>query len=284
MPKLGPSFSESSFAFAFTENLLHGGLLTGSAAPRFLSTYAEGMGEHWDAHIPTHPVAFFFQFKIPDVLQRGRMLKNFVPLRSPFYRMNLRSENGYAQHHGLRRLEHDGENVYYVCPRFHEGDDFNALYGLKIVPQRSAWFRPSQATPPDYLGPHGIVYDIAGHDWEIRSPKRIPRQDPIDYPSFVFAWNRAVDSATPRRSESFIASLSESVETAIRASEEGRAAVEALGQETLAGDVAAIFDYQVERELPPPPRFRMPEMGMLAKTVTRARGILGLEILIGGKD
>lgn len=164
MPRLGTSFSESSFAFAFTENLINGGLLAGSAAPRFLSTYAEGKGEHWDVHLPSHPVAFFFQFKIPNVLQRGRMLQNFVPLRSPFYRMNLRSENGYAQHHGLLQLEYEGENVYYVCPRFHEGDDFNALFALREVPQRSAWFRPTQVTPPDYLGPHGVAYDVFGRN------------------------------------------------------------------------------------------------------------------------
>ena len=57
-----------------------------------------------------------------------------------------------------------------------------------------------------------------------------------------------------------------------------------MGQEPLAEGIVATLDYQVEHELSPPPRFRVPEMGLLAQTVTQARGFLGLEILIGGKD
>ena len=112
---------------------------------------------------------------------------------------------------------------------------------------------------------------------------------------------RAAESAKPRRPDTFITALSDAVESAIRAAAEGRAAVEAairaadearasaakeLEQKEIApGDVRIDHVYHVARsDLPPPPRFNPPKMGLLAQTFIRARGILGLEILIGGKD
>ena len=285
MPKIGTSFSESSFAFAFTENLINGGHLAGSAPPQFLSTYAEGRGDHWDIHLPACPVAFFFQFKIPHVLQRGGALANLTRLRRPFYRMNLRSENGYAQHHGLLRLQADGGNIYYVCPRFHEGPDFHTLFARKEVPQHSVWFRPSQITPPDYMGRHGVVYDTVGQDWEVRSSDPRPGDGSIDYQSFGSAWARAVDAARPQRPAEFMGRVIRSLEVAIEAAAEGQVKVEQAAidaPDTLKLDRAHEFEIPSE-----PPRLLglpTPSMDLLAQAVSRARSMLGLEVLVGGKS
>lgn len=289
MPKAGTYFSESGFAFAFTENLLNSGLLSGSAAPRFLSTYAEGKGQHWDAHIPARPVAFYFQFKIPDVLQRGRTLTTGARLKLPFYRMNLRSENGYAQHHGLLDMEARGENVYYVAPRFHDSAMLDSLFSKREIPSHSAWFRPSNVTPPDYIKSHGAVYDDRGHLWEIRSRSRSLHYGPLGPDNFLIKWRESVENASRISPVTFLDHLIANIDAAVNAARRGQLTVEEENQklretnepseEHVRLSVEAIDEAWTSRLTP------IEHKGNpLIEAVLKARAQLGLEILIGGNN
>lgn len=183
--------------------------------PRFLSTYSEGKGQHWDVQIPARPVAFFFQFKVPQVLQRGSKLSNNTHLALPFYRMNLRAENGYRQHHGLLDLESHGANIYYVTPRFHKGDDFNVLFKRREIPNHSAWYRASLVTPPDFLKKHGVAYDSRGVPWEVRSSFPRYSNQPADIFDFINNWREAVRSAPKVSVEEFALGINRAIDRAV---------------------------------------------------------------------
>jgi hypothetical protein len=281
MARLTTEFSESSYAFSFTENLINGGILSARASPQFLSTRAEGGGSHWDVHIPALPVAFFFQFKIPSLMQRGSRLQNGAWLRRPFYRMNLRSEHAYAQHHGLLNLEQSGANIYYVSPRFHTGANFNQFFLDRNIPEHSAWFRPTRATPPDYRSQHGIAYDFEGKVWEMRSPRPAFHDENCNHERFLKDWSEAVARAPQRSRQQFIEALVGKIDLAITAVSERimKAEKESLIEERKTSKV--LFDKIVtsQSELSFP---SSRNVDPLLNAVSRARAQLGLEILIGG--
>jgi len=210
-----PQFSESSFAFGFVENLLRAGLVKTSAPPVFLSTAVEGKsGGHFDVRIPSAPIAFLMQFKIPAVMKRNSGLATGLALARPYYRMELRAARGYAQHLGLCAWEQQGENVYYVSPRFHSEDDFHRHYRDQKIPTQSAFFRPSAIRLPDHISDHSVVYDRAGVNWETRSSPRTG-EGPIDWLLFHETVANAISNAPEISRERFLYSVAEQLAAAV---------------------------------------------------------------------
>ena len=285
MSRLGTDFSESTFAFAFTGTLLRDPRFAAIGAPRFLSTYAEGKGQHFDVELPAHPVAFFFQFKIPEVMQRGRGLKAGGKLEAPFYRMNLRREKRYTQHRGLLAFEAQGKNIYYACPRFHTGPELDRLFSRGEIHEYSAWFRPSGITPADYTSPHGVVYDVAGRAAEIRSNDPRGHDGPFGFEAFAKAWTEAVKRAPKQKSAGFFTNLIGSLQRAqdialgeLRRLQAGLTEMRSRSdKDGLELDVRADGASSIQ-DLPPV------RQGPAMTALNLARSLFGLEILVGGHD
>jgi hypothetical protein len=120
-------FTEFSFGYALTDNLIHAGLPSTSAAPVFPSLIAEGSaGGGYDVKIPARPVPLFLQFKIPQVVRRRSV--NMPPgFAKPYLRMHLRTKRP-NQHRLLLRLEAKGNLVAYATPGFWTTKDLDTHF------------------------------------------------------------------------------------------------------------------------------------------------------------
>ncbi|MCA9468576.1 MAG: hypothetical protein KC643_24485 [Nitrospira sp.] len=167
-------FSEFSYAYAVTDNLINGGLLPGiKGAPIFPSLYAEGKkGGGYDVEIPKRGAPLFLQYKIPQIVTRTS--KNtpagFDP---PYYRIHLRQGNHSSQHLNLYMHERSGRLVYYAAPNFHTTLDLNSGFDKKMVPKESIFVRPSLIGLLDDA-PHHVAYHPGSSiGWVFSEPHQI---------------------------------------------------------------------------------------------------------------
>lgn len=140
-----PDFSEFSYGYAVTEEIVSQARATLVGAPQFPSLYQEGQsGGGYDVSIPTAGKPVFLQFKLSDYLWRenAKEHKNGV-LNVPYYRMHLRPLKHSEQHNLLLDLEAKGESVFYIAPEFHLPTELNDVYLRRDVVRNSAAFAPS---------------------------------------------------------------------------------------------------------------------------------------------
>ncbi len=149
-----PQFSEFSFGYALTDNLIHGGLPKKlKAAPTFPSLYKEGKpGGGYDVKVPLISAPLFLQFKIPQILTR-KSNKTPPGFGMPYYRMHVRPGGQSLQHQNLLNHERRHRLVYYVTPRFH-----NKVFLRRRMIEKSAFIRPSQIGSLDDRD-HFVAYD-----------------------------------------------------------------------------------------------------------------------------
>lgn len=152
-------FSEFSYGFLLTDELIHwpGTHLTG--APIFPSLQAEGqVGGGYDVKLPGVPL--FLQFKLSHRMERrdATETKDYHLYLPPFYRMFLRPRSRSNQHQLLLDLEAFGNDVYYVAPAFFETTELNNAYIDHVVVQRSVFFRPSAIGPINNDARHWITF------------------------------------------------------------------------------------------------------------------------------
>lgn len=141
--------TEFSYGYAVTEELLklHKGSVTG--APIFPTLYAEGkVGGGYDVKLPLLGFPIFLQFKLSEFLNSINA-KEYVSktLKTPYYRMHIRSKRYSMQHDLLINLEKSGEYVRYIAPEFYKLEDFNNYYIGSAVITNSALFSPVQIGP-----------------------------------------------------------------------------------------------------------------------------------------
>lgn len=135
-------FTEFSYGYALTDNIIHAGLPSTSAAPVFPSLIAEGSaGGGYDVQIPAAPVPVFLQFKIPQVVRR-KSAKMPAGFSKPYLRMHLRTKRP-NQHRLLLNLEVNGSLVAYATPDFWTTNDLDSHYVNQRVHLRSRYFLPS---------------------------------------------------------------------------------------------------------------------------------------------
>lgn len=138
--------TEFSYGYAVTEEILKlsKGRVTG--APFFPTLYAEGnVGGGYDVKLPLLGSPIFLQFKLSEFLNSSNA-KEYVSktLKTPYYRMHIRSRRYSLQHDLLINLEKSGEHVRYIAPEFYTIDDFNRYYIGSAVVKNSALFSPVQ--------------------------------------------------------------------------------------------------------------------------------------------
>lgn len=137
-----PEFSEFTFGYALTDNLINRVLSGVRGVPLFPSLKEEGKsGVGYDIKIPRYSRPLFLQFKLPQVIRRHRKKwdHNLKPL---YYRIHLMRRSDSSQHSSLLRLARRGRDVYYAGPEFHTRRDLNLHYSQGNVPLRSAFFQP----------------------------------------------------------------------------------------------------------------------------------------------
>lgn len=201
-------FSEFSYGYALTDNIVHGGFPATGGAPVFPSLFAEGSaGGGYDVKIPLHPVPIFLQFKIPQVVGR-RSFKMPAGFTKPYLRMPLRTREP-NQHKLLLDLESGGNIVAYATPNFWETSQLDVHYGAQRVPHRTSYFTPSSIGPFDE-GSHHVAY-CPGHvdAWVRSEPRKLEGR--VDAESFGVRIGRAVNIAQRREPLNFLNALLEKI-------------------------------------------------------------------------
>ena len=156
-----PDFSEFSYGYAVTEELVSAHKAKVIAAPLFPSLYDEGKaGGGYDVKIPLAGKPVFLQFKLSDQLERSNSKEYKSGLLGlPYYRMHIRPTKHSDQHNLLLDLEVSGETVFYIAPEFHLPAELNSFYLSGSVVANSAAFSPLAigAMPDD--DEHYLVFE-----------------------------------------------------------------------------------------------------------------------------
>lgn len=153
-------FSEFSYGYALTENLITWTGMQLTAAPVFPSLIAEGQtGGGYDLNLKSSGIALFLQFKLSKCIRSRRATEyQKGQMTVPFYRMALRPRTS-RQHELLLDLEKVAAWVYYVAPAFDTLADLNDAYLSREVLLRSIMVAPSAiGRLPDNKS-HHVAYE-----------------------------------------------------------------------------------------------------------------------------
>lgn len=155
-------YTEFSFGYAFTENLIRSTSSGAGTAPVFPNLRQEARAGY-DVHINLPGFPLYLQYKLPDLMVRytaKEILRYDLPgLHLPFFRMYLMQRNQSDQHETLIELEESFPgSVYYVAPCMMDIDHFNDMYISANVHQCSVFFSPNEIghLPDDRQ--HSIAY------------------------------------------------------------------------------------------------------------------------------
>lgn len=171
-------YTEFSFGYAFTENLIRS-LATGpSTAPIFPNLVQEGQAGY-DVKIDRPGLPLFFQFKLPALMVRNTAKEiaqhELSGLSVPFFRMSLMRRDLSDQHRLLIQWESKfPDAVYYATPCIENIQLFNLSYSSAKVHQDSFLFSPADIglLPDDKT--HVVAYqDGMGYGWFCSEPKEI---------------------------------------------------------------------------------------------------------------
>ena len=194
-------FSEFSYGYAMTDNILHSGLPHSSLAPIFPSLFAEGRpGGGYDVMIPLRPVPIFLQFKIPQVVRRW---SNQTPpgFDVPYLRMHLRTWRP-DQLRLLLDLENTGKLVYYATPDFWTKRKLDEHFTNGRVHERSWYIRPTRIGILDDQQ-HYVAYRLGNNvGWRHSKLERL--EGHFDAENFARELNGAVQKAKPQEPLSFL--------------------------------------------------------------------------------
>lgn len=173
-----PDFSEFTYGYAVTEELVHysGAVVVG--APTFPSLYQEGKSGGFDVNVPFVGVPVFLQFKLCDRLHRTSARESREGILSvPYLRMHIRPAKHSEQHQLLLDLESSGETVFYVAPEFHKPAELNHHYLSKTVVPNSAAFSPKDIGPMPDSNDHYIVFKPGeAHGYRCsQDPREVPK-------------------------------------------------------------------------------------------------------------
>lgn len=166
------NFSEFSYGYALTEELVYWSGSAITASPVFPSLREEGEeGGGYDVKIPQYGSFLFLQFKLSEYMLGRRNTKEVKQgrFKGLFYRISIRSSRYSKQHESLLKLEALGESVYYVAPVFHEAKDFHLGYikgdiakkSIFIPPQQIGEFNDEQPHYVSFQNPNDTIYKLS---------------------------------------------------------------------------------------------------------------------------
>jgi len=175
------NFSEFSYGYAFTENLIRSSTAAPNTAPIFPNLVQEAqLGYDVKINLPGLPL--FFQFKLPRLMVRETAREisqlGLSGITVPFFRMPLMRRNLSDQHIHLIGLEAKFPNaVLYASPMFDSSAGFNSAYGKAEVHLRSALFSPTDIGPLPDDDYHAVSYVTSSRTaWRCSEPKKVKVQ------------------------------------------------------------------------------------------------------------
>ena len=175
--KLG--YTEFSFGYAFTENLIRSQPAAPLGAPVFPNLVQEG-AHGYDVRIDLPAQPLYFQYKLPEILVRDTAREiatlHLAGIETPFFRMALMRSDHSCQHQLLIKLESDFPNsVYYAAPLMEDVGSFNAAYSRAEVHEKTIFFSPQAIGPlPDHKQ-HVIAYrNGLSYGWFLSEPNELP--------------------------------------------------------------------------------------------------------------
>ena len=155
-------YTEFSFGYAFTENLIRSIGTKPKGAPVFPNLIQEAqLG--YDVHIDLPGCPLFFQYKLPELMVKksaAEIAKHHLPgMQVRFFRMALMRRDLSQQHQLLMNLERRFPNrVFYSTPCIENVRDFNSAYNAAQVHRRSVFFSPRDiGLLPDNKA-HSVAY------------------------------------------------------------------------------------------------------------------------------
>jgi hypothetical protein len=161
-----PTFSEFSYGYAVTEELMNGALGRMIGRPMFPTQREEGRaGGGYDVKmLPKVGVPLFLQFKRSDYLKRAYS-KYWYLFNDYYYRIAVMRSKFSIQQELLIHLEMLGNDVYYIAPEFYTDDELTDYYTNKTVFSHSALFSPVDIGHLPDDSQHYIVFnhDPAGY-------------------------------------------------------------------------------------------------------------------------
>ena len=175
--KLG--FTEFSYGYAFTENLIRSSASGPSNAPVFPNLVQEAqLG--YDVRIDAPGAPLFFQFKLPELMVRNSAkelaMRGVTGLSVPFFRMPLMRRDLSNQHQHLINLEtRFPGRVLYASPILDSAAAFNRSYSRASVHRDSALFSPADIGPLPDNESHVVSYmALSAVAWRCSEPKKVP--------------------------------------------------------------------------------------------------------------
>jgi hypothetical protein len=164
-------FSEFSYGYCLTEDLVVGQGTPLSAAPVFPSLIEEGQPNGgYDLKLNKPGTPLFLQFKLVHQMVRGTANEaRKGHFKEPFYRMHLRSSGISDQHQSLLFLEQAGNDVFYAAPSFHTLAELDLAYAQHTVWNRTFRVRPSQIGPLPNDKQHHVTFQSATGNWRFYS-------------------------------------------------------------------------------------------------------------------
>lgn len=211
-------FSEFSYGFAFTENLIRSNSHMASA-PAFLNN-AQEFQQGCDLILkldsrPWNPL--FFQFKISDVMtnRRAREISEYhLPIHPRFFRMSLHKNNSFSQQRALANLgKKFPHSVFYAAPRFHRYLDLNVNFRNGEVHNRSILFSPvdiENANISYSSDNHSIAYKADwSYGWLCSRPKEVNECNIGEIMNVTDTGAKPSESVTTAKIDKIVNSLAE---------------------------------------------------------------------------
>ncbi len=141
-----PFFSEFTYAYALTEELVAAEGSSVRILPIFPSLIVEGK-YGFDVMINQRGIPLFLQFKLAHQMTRRAKEVKGGYFTTKFYRMYLRCSGPTNQHSLLLDLEAEGNSVYYVAPKFHFRRELITAYENREIWNQSLQIKPSEIGP-----------------------------------------------------------------------------------------------------------------------------------------
>lgn len=172
-------FSEYSFGYACTENMIRSSVSSPKKAPFFPNLVQEGkLGYDVRIEMPASPI--ILQFKIPSLVKNNSapeiLTHKLDGISAPFFRMPIMKRDISRQHEILVGLASDMPgSVYYATPQLDCCEAFNLSYRRVNVHCDTAYISPCHIGDICDNKPHKIVYmKNAAEGWLCSTPKKIP--------------------------------------------------------------------------------------------------------------
>lgn len=172
-------YTEFSFGYAFTENLIRSASARPRSAPVFPNLIQEArLG--YDVRIDFPGCPLFFQYKLPKLMVRNTAAEIsqhvLAGIHIKFFRMPLMRRDLSHQHQLLIDWEKRfPDAVYYATPGMEDITSFNAAYNAAQVHSQSVFFSPTDIGPLPDDREHVIAYrNGLTYAWLCSEPREIP--------------------------------------------------------------------------------------------------------------